>query len=116
MPVAATPRQPTHFDAQHHSNVAEADFRKKSLKSCTPFQALPTEPQIVVDDYHLVIWPAKRFCTVYKSVLKLSRLNVLLNLPRAGLAYIDNRKSLLAPSSAGREARVSFWYARTVLQ
>ena len=58
MPIAAGARQSRHLDAEHETDIAEADFGDEPLKAQAALDAGPGAPEVVVDDDDLFTPPA----------------------------------------------------------
>jgi hypothetical protein len=57
-PIAAGARQFRHLDAEHETDIAEANFGDEPLKAKASLDAGPGAPEIIVDDDDLFRPPA----------------------------------------------------------
>jgi hypothetical protein len=95
MPVTAIACQTRRLDAENGSHLTTAHFGNQALESGTLYKARARAPEIIVD--YGDIREAQLAGSVHKSVLATLALLIVDDLPRAGLANIDDsaaRKAL----------------------
>ena len=98
MPIAAGARQSRHLDAEHETDIAQADFGDEPLKAQAALDAGPGAPEIVVDDDDLFPPPAVLRGPIGERVLQPGRFLVALNLLNRGLADVHDRQTVLVAS------------------
>jgi hypothetical protein len=100
MPIPTGARQSRHLDAEHETDLAEADLGNQPLKAQASLDAGAGAPEIVVDDHDLLPQPAELRRPIRERVLQLGRLLMAFNLLNRGLTDIDDRQTvLMAPEN-----------------
>src|ERR1700727_725127 len=99
MPIAAGARQSRHLDAEHETDIAEADFGNEPLKAQAALDAGPGAPEIVVCDDDFFPPPAVLRGPIGERVLQPGRFLVALNLLNRGLADVHDRQTVLVAST-----------------
>jgi hypothetical protein len=88
MPIPTATGQSTHLNAQDQPDLIEADSRQKLLKTNSPFRGRAALTLILIDNDHLIGWPALFQCLLSKIVLNGCRFPVIQHLLRHRLAHI----------------------------
>jgi hypothetical protein len=100
MPIPTGARQSRHLDAEHETDLAEADLGNQPLKAQASLDAGAGAPEIVVIDDDLLPQPAELRRPIRERVLQLGRLLMAFNLLNRGLTDIDDRQTvLMAPEN-----------------
>src|SRR5262245_18241763 len=109
MPIPARGRQARHLNAQHQSNIAEADLRDQALKANAAFDACAYSPEIVIHNHDGLACPSQLEGPVNERVLQTRRLLVTLNLLHRGLPDVNHREALamLSEDLVGHEAALT---------
>src|SRR5215213_8906075 len=92
MPVLVGPGQSAHLAAEDDPDVVEADLGQQALEAGPALDGLAATALVVVDDEDAGWGPAQLDRTLPELVLKGGRLAVLDDLPRGGLADVDDRE------------------------
>src|SRR5512145_2965108 len=89
VPVSSVARETRCLHAEHRSSVATADECHEPLKARSLYESGPRTTLVFVDGHHRR--KAHLASHVRKVVLAALALSVIDNLPRRGLAHVDNR-------------------------
>src|ERR1700730_18269452 len=73
MPIAAGARQSRHLDAEHETDIAQADFGDEPLKAQAALDTGPGAPEIVVDDEDR--FPPQPYCAARSASAYCSRVD-----------------------------------------
>jgi hypothetical protein len=97
VPVAAGARETRHLDAQDQAHVAKADLGHKTLEPWTVQGRSSRPAKVVIDNDHLLLFPAKLAGAISQRVLQPCGLLVLLHLAHRRLPDVDDRLPVTVP-------------------
>ena len=94
IPIRVVPRQARNFQPQHDAHVRQSHLAGQAGEAGALVGAGAGQPEIFVDDDHLLFGPAQLAGSIGQGVLADSGFAVVLDLSRGGLANVDEGGAL----------------------
>jgi hypothetical protein len=94
IPIGIVPGQARDFQSEDDAHVGQRDFAGQTRKAGALVDAGAGQPQVFIDDHHLLFGPAQLASPAGQSVLASGGLAIVLDLAGRGLANVNVRGTL----------------------
>src|SRR5712691_1443346 len=94
IPIRVVPREARNFQSENDAHVSQGDFAGEASEPGALVGGGTGQPQIFIDDDHLLFGPTQLSGPIGQGVLAGSRFAVMLDLARRGLANVNTGGAL----------------------
>jgi len=89
IPIRIVPRQARNLQSEHNAHVSQCHLAGKASEAGALVSAGAGQPEIFIDDHHLLLGPAQLTRSIGQGVLAGGGFAIMLDLSRRGLANVD---------------------------